>query len=1535
MGPLIRDNLRRLTVLGALVCAGQPVSAQAGVNPVDPDDFELYTFSIYNTQVAKELAAYADEHLAAGRYAEAMVALQQLLDEHKGEVLGGRRINIGDMDRKSQQPVHEGASEFATRRLFELAPSERALYRERYGERARVDLHTAIQSADRAGLTALARRYPLTEEATRAWFALGDLEVELGNVQDGVRAWGRGVAWKLGDPRLTLTNTDDWDAALARLQVEAEATTLQGLRARATIAQEVLNGGGGLGSSGMDTRGSTAIEPRSPFLAPPGDDPDTWNEAFTLPSHPFNKTHGSTFPLFATRADDTIFVSTSLEVIAIGAYTGEVIWQGDRPPGWDRVSSKPFFQAVDTRASLIAPATGQGVVVAALQIPLALDDPYNYGQMEVITAIPNRRLFAYDAATGRPLWNTLPPPMWDGESGDFKDRMRIVGPPVIAGSRVFVPCARLRGRIEFHVACLDLLRGNLLWSTALITGQRELNMFGRKVTDFCAPPLTVAGNKVIALTQLGSIAALDLFTGDVLWETLYETIELRPLRSYQARRFNNKWRNAPAVIAGDYIIAAPYDSSDLVGLDSETGALAWSQSHDRINRLISQTLISNYGLDLLVGGDDKRVYLGGNKVAAFRISDGYLGKVEWVYPPKEKLQGLNPRPVVGAESILIPDKAHIATVDRDSGMLKGKVEWRAGGQGNLLVCDGMMFALSGRRLGSYFQWEKLVDRARAALRDSPQDIDRGLSLAALLEKRGTGEWTAGRLENARRHLSEARATLVGIAGGKIEQADPRIQRKLHGVLRVEARVYSYQGNPNAALNNLSLARDLAPTTADLCHTLLEHQELLRSRNETQWLETLQLLREECADVEILCDSSPTGEGEYWARDLQPVVGTSEGGLRKNRLPAGLWVLLERAEAHGRKGRSREEFADLHSILADYSMVSFEDDSPADWAAERIASKLTRGETRGYEVFESKAQEMLDTAISRGDARALERIPRLFPHSTAARSANDERLALAVTDGDVATVIEIVSSELSSGGSSALNEREARYMLRLASVIGHNGNARMRSALLSRLSATHGWLRSDVEGDDGLTIKELAARHAVLAEETTLAEEATFDKAIRKTGEYLGNFRYLGEIQRGVNDRDRVLLFGESDGFQAFADTDLSEPIWYESIDASERTRRNWKKRFISVPGLAVIATEGVVVALDRTTGQEMWTWSGDGDSVETIKESDGVVIATLKYEEDIGQHSSNVRNFGVVGLDSATGTELWRLRVDAREYERNIICGEGRMAFLPGGSPFRRGVIYDLYTCRRLAQFELELLRSKSAGAAWIEGGRLIVPRLRQSLAPDRNHVIAFELDSGQEAWRVEFSSGRFAGMMLDSIISYADQTFLLLRPPPKEKSRAVALYKLNVRRGSIDATPVTEMAREARLIGIHQEERTIVQTPYLFVFGHPRPNGNLTIRAIHLPYGQRWEFELPLSADDPYTLSMPLPAMSDTTVAFSWRVKQLNSQFQNKLLFLDRASGLRRDERTLARAFDSHREQIELVPLGKALIVTGANTLHILEVTK
>jgi len=97
---------------------------------------------------------------------------------------------------------------------------------------------------------------------------------------------------------------------------------------------------------------------------------------------------------------------------------------------------------------------------------------------------------------------------------------------VIRGPRVLVPMYRLRGRVEYHVACFELATGALSWSANLISGQRELNMFGRHVQEFSGPPLVVAGDRVIALTQLGTIAALDLYTGDVLWETLYNQLAL-------------------------------------------------------------------------------------------------------------------------------------------------------------------------------------------------------------------------------------------------------------------------------------------------------------------------------------------------------------------------------------------------------------------------------------------------------------------------------------------------------------------------------------------------------------------------------------------------------------------------------------------------------------------------------------------------------------------------------------------------------------------------------------------------------------------------------------------------------------------------------------------------------------------------------------------------------------------------------------------------------------------------------------------------
>src|SRR6185436_2609210 len=95
--------------------------------------------------------------------------------------------------------------------------------------------------------------------------------------------------------------------------------------------------------------------------------------------------------------------------------------------------------------------------------------------------------------------------------------------------------------------------------------------------ELCAPPLEVSGDRVIALTQLGAVAALDLFSGEILWETLYEQIPLPAAEGFSPSNRDEAWRNAPPVVAYATVIAAPTDSRDLLGVDLAQGTLLWTK----------------------------------------------------------------------------------------------------------------------------------------------------------------------------------------------------------------------------------------------------------------------------------------------------------------------------------------------------------------------------------------------------------------------------------------------------------------------------------------------------------------------------------------------------------------------------------------------------------------------------------------------------------------------------------------------------------------------------------------------------------------------------------------------------------------------------------------------------------------------------------------------------------------------------------------------------------------------------------------------
>src|SRR5439155_16921346 len=116
---------------------------------------------------------------------------------------------------------------------------------------------------------------------------------------------------------------------------------------------------------------------------------------------------------------------------------------------WREVSPRDradFFAGIDHESVLIAPAAGEHVAVAALQIPVAFveNEKFN-GSITITTRMPDRRLFAFDLATGRKLWSQVPLPGWDGESGSFVERMSVAGPPTVSGTRVLAPFYRMQG----------------------------------------------------------------------------------------------------------------------------------------------------------------------------------------------------------------------------------------------------------------------------------------------------------------------------------------------------------------------------------------------------------------------------------------------------------------------------------------------------------------------------------------------------------------------------------------------------------------------------------------------------------------------------------------------------------------------------------------------------------------------------------------------------------------------------------------------------------------------------------------------------------------------------------------------------------------------------------------------------------------------------------------------------------------------------------------------------------------------------------
>lgn len=1527
-------------------------SAQAPIPTGEEAPLETHTFSLPDTRLVRAIHQSAEEHVAARRWREAIADYQKILEDHAGDLLPGERPR-NSLGHASDQPVHPGAARRVRERLFELPLEARDLYVQRYGRDARAAFDAARGRGDASALIEVARRWPLTPSAAAAWWTLGDLDHEAGRSSEAVHAWARALAATLGDPRATPRDAVAWDDARERLA--ARGPLAPGVARRIDIAIATLRAAArDPGILSRNLRFPGGDETAGPT---PGPENDAWPESFKLPWHPLQTSQRGD-GMFAAKAGDRLFVSTGLRLLSLSAFSGERLWDSGETAGWEKLGDQDRaerFKGVDEDALLLAPAATEDVAIAALQVPFIRLHYEQFQRIPITLPIPERRLHAFDARTGALLWSHAPPPNWDGESGDLATRLGCAGPPVIAGERVIVPLVRMQGRIDLHVAAFDLRDGSLLWSTALISGQRELNMFGRPEHEFCAPPVRVEGDRVVVQTQLGAIAAVDLFSGEILWETLYDQIALPTTQEFRAPTRITPWRNCPPVVADGVVVAVPFDSEAAVGLDLATGALAWEWRNSRIHNLAKAQIGS---IDQLLGAVGRTVYLGGDRIVALEFAGGLraaeLPRVRWTWPEDDESRYRVGRPALIGDRVVVPFDMERIEIGTEDGRVLEHIAWPEGGRGgNMLSVPGELYTTSPLEVRGTFEWSALLSRARDDLAARPRDVGAALALARLLGGRANADWARGQGEPARARFAEARAVLENALLDGDRATDPALAEELVAVLRGEARVRAQLADSAGALELLRRARELAATSTAVRDVLLDRIALLRARGAAERDAILASL----ADLEASSGAEPMLVEVVEQKDgaelslrvtFAPVArleGLEDGAFE---IPCGLWVLCERALTHANLGDSAAEFVELHAILERFGDVELPTGTAGELATERILALLASGRNAGYEPFEERARASLERARGQKDGAALARVAIEHPGSRAAREANDALLALALERGDLAAVARILAAELPAEvASSALDDRTVRLLLHLAGTARRASNRALSAELVRTLADARPDLVPDLPGFAGRSLRDLAAAEPRFERWAGTTEVGSFQGDFRNREVWPGEFDVLGLAlpDTGLGEqaagaaREMVVLqnLRENNGRGAnvllLGSDDPTVPRWRTLIPFTSLPRASgpamWQRRSAFAPGRLLLALRQEILAIDVATGEVAWRATPSG-------EVEGLAVGTASGVAVVAISARNEKP-RLVAYDTAGGALLWELALLEGGVQRAPLVSDRRVVILPAQAGQTRGSVRDLFTGRLVSRFELPTAAVGGIDQeAWTERGLVIVPWFDEMRLPERNHVVAFDLESGALAWRLPFDLSQ--KRMLTGIVQQGDHAWLRIgsQPLPEDGLPSPVLVELSVGIGAATPLDMVRLGGEDVVIGLPRDTRVRLPEGPLLVLsprgsnaGSPR---EARLRAIDPTRGELWVQGLGLSFDDLRNGGTPQAAWSDSTVVVSLPLydgSKRPADMRTIVHVYDRDTGVFRETRKVERTEKADTPQFHA--FGEVLLLRRPRNLEIL----
>lgn len=270
------------------------------------------------------------------------------------------------------------------------------------------------------------------------------------------------------------------------------------------------------------------------------------------------------------------FMTNGVEVAALRLGDGSVLWNFEGPPGWSSLRQGDYEDFSDSTSSdtVFAPVVADGILLVVLQEPFGVGrrDEFNrnrrWRSIDVRRMLPARRLYAFDAETGKLLWRTEP--SWLLQRGG-EPRELVAAPPAVDGGRIYLPVYDAVGTIDLSLEARNLYTGEKLWKTFLVSGQQETNLFGNILSELASQPPLARDGKVWFSSNLGTIVCLEGDSGHTVWSRQYVRSDLRVWQNGMESERIDTFANGPLGFDGKRLLCLPTDSEWAFLLDAASG----------------------------------------------------------------------------------------------------------------------------------------------------------------------------------------------------------------------------------------------------------------------------------------------------------------------------------------------------------------------------------------------------------------------------------------------------------------------------------------------------------------------------------------------------------------------------------------------------------------------------------------------------------------------------------------------------------------------------------------------------------------------------------------------------------------------------------------------------------------------------------------------------------------------------------------------------------------------------------------------------